>query len=46
MNIKKEMLDLEIKLHDIRIELKSVDEIKKQLAGICKDIAKLRENIK
>ena len=46
MDIKKELLSVEIYLHDIRIELQSIEEIKKELAGVCKYIAKLREEIK
>lgn len=46
MDIKKELLDLEIKLHDARIDLQSIEEIKKELTAVCKQIATLREAIK
>jgi hypothetical protein len=46
LDIKKELLSIEIMLHDTRIELQSIEEIKKELAGVCKYIAQLRENIK
>ena len=46
LDIKKELLSVEIYLHDIRIELQSIEEIKKELAGVCKYIAQLREDIK
>lgn len=46
LDIKKELLSIEIYLHDIRIEIQSIEEIKKELAGVCKYVAKLREDIK
>ena len=46
MDIKKELLDLEIKLHDARIDLQSIEKIKKELTAVCKQIATLREAIK
>jgi hypothetical protein len=46
LDIKKELLSIEIYLHDIRIELQSIEEIKKELAGVCRYVAKLREDIK
>lgn len=45
LDIKKELLSVEIYLHDIRIDLNSIEEMKKELAGVCKYIANLRESI-
>jgi hypothetical protein len=46
LDIKKELLSIEIYLHDVRIELQSIEEIKKELSRVCKYIAQLREDIK
>lgn len=46
LDIKKELLNIEIFLHDARIELQSIEEMKKELSIVCKYIAQLREDIK
>lgn len=46
LQIKKELLNIEIFLHDARIDLQSIEEIQKELARVCKYIAQLREDIK